>query len=154
VLINKGQFLYPVSTRLLPYTLLLSASALSGAEQPCPWLNQATANGILEGTATAANTKSACAFSGKNGDLRIEVTVAPDAATRLRNLEAACRIGAKPLKAIGNETATCSSAGVEQIVGRVRDQLFIITLTMKSFNQQEVAKRGRLVAEQVSGNLF
>ncbi len=137
-----------------PLLLLVCAAVLCGAQQACPWLNQATASGVLEGSATVTTTKSACAFSGKNGDLRIEVTVTPGAATRLESLKASCKVGAKPLKAIGNEAATCSTVGAEQVIGRVRDQLFVITLTMKGFPPEEIARKSRLVAEQVSGNLF
>lgn len=59
-----------------------------------------------------------------------------------------------PLNAIGNEAVACATHGREQVVGRVRDQLFTIRLTMKGFNEEAISEKGRLVAEQVSGNLF
>jgi hypothetical protein len=136
--------------------LLLAAAGacLCYAQQPCAWLNEATASGVLESAAHVTSAKSSCQFNAKTGTLRIEVSVTPDAAKRFAELKASCGGGATSLKAIGNEAVACPGTGSEQIAGRVRDQLFIITLTMKGFSQEAISGKGRLVAEQVSGNLF
>lgn len=129
-------------------------AGLCCAEHTCTWLNEATASGVLESAARVASTKSNCEFSAKNGTLRIEVIATPDAAKRFTALKAKCQSRAMPLNAIGNEAVACATHGREQVVGRVRDQLFTIRLTMKGFNEEAISEKGRLVAEQVSDNLF
>jgi hypothetical protein len=71
-----------------------------------------------------------------------------------------CGDSATPLKAIGNEAFACTLDGkrgkvVREIVGRVRDRVFVVRL---STNEQEAGNtlggRTRKAADIVAGNLF
>lgn len=61
-----------------------------------------------------------------------------------------CRSDTKPLRAIGNEAVVCTSEGIGRVVGRVRDQAFVATITATDVNIENVKK----AAEIVAGNLF
>jgi hypothetical protein len=75
-----------------------------------------------------------------------------------------CGGDATPLRAIGNEATRCmdttpGTAHSERVVGRVRNNAFIITLstTAKSspvMSQAVIEGKLGFVAELVSGNLF
>ena len=75
-----------------------------------------------------------------------------------------CGADVAPLKAIGNEALVCAAddrkAGIgERVVGRVRDQVFTITIASTLKNDplmtRDVLKvKIYTAAEQVSGNLF
>ncbi|NYF53107.1 hypothetical protein [Tunturiibacter gelidoferens] len=77
---------------------------------------------------------------------------------------ARCSGTAVPLKAIGNEAVQCvpsnnSLNGGEQIIGRVRDRVFVIDIQRGSPRQSVSTQTGlseeaRNVAEQVAGALF
>ena len=69
----------------------------------CPWLNQATAAGILGGPVT----QRGCDFGG----LRIEV---------IKEF----KLGCIPLKGIGNEAQSCSDG----VIFRVRDKVFMVRM--------------------------
>ena len=132
------------------FLLLIVATGLSMAEQTCPWLNVATASGVLESPATLKATKSSCEFTAKTGRLEIEVLVTAGASERFSKLKAQCKAGAQALPAIGNEAAMCASRAAQEVVGRVRDQLFIIRLKMNGVKPEALADKGRVLAEQVS----
>jgi hypothetical protein len=128
------------------------------AEDRCPWLNAATAAGILSGAAHATVTSASCEFlrqsSGHEAVLRIEVS--PASAPH-----AQCGSGAVALKAIGNEAAACTYQGkpglmTEQVVGRVRDQAFLVRMGSNdpSADAKVLREKARSVAEQVAGFLF
>jgi hypothetical protein len=69
-----------------------------------------------------------------------------------------------PIKAVGNEAFQCvskssSTSGEEQVIGRVRDRAFILTVNTNVAKQPAPAKTGlsqetRNLAEQVAGALF
>jgi hypothetical protein len=138
--------------------LVIWLPAMAAAEERCPWLNAATAGGVLGGAVQATVTSASCEFvsqaNGHEGTLRIEVTAvtAP---------HAQCGSHAEALKAIGNQAVACSYQGkpgwtVEQVVGTVRDQAFLVRL---GSNEPSVAakmlrEKARKVAEQVAGILF
>jgi hypothetical protein len=75
-----------------------------------------------------------------------------------------CGSDAAPLKAIGNSATVCSADERkgrlgERVVGRVRDQVFTITLqtTLKgdsTMTRDALRSNIFTAAEQVSGNLF
>ena len=75
-----------------------------------------------------------------------------------------CGTDTAPLRAIGNEAVVCTVDGRkgamgERVVGRVRDQVFSITIgtTLKvdPILPRDVLKTNILTAaEQISGNLF
>lgn len=141
------------------------------AQESCPWLNAATAGGVLGGAVTAAITHpgknkadTTCDFVRKEsveGELRIEVETMTEPKTQFASLAAKCGPARIPLKAIGNEAAACTLDAKnerisEQVVGRVRDQAFIIRITTndRAATRSSVREKARSVAEQVAGILF
>jgi len=141
------------------------------ADIRCPWLNAATAGGLLGGTVQMDVTPltpqgdTTCEFrSAQNSSvnlLRIVVhtmdTPSKDFASYLSQCD-----GAKvPLKAIGNEAIQCvlrgsSSAGEEQVIGRVRERAFILTVhrRMPNIPKDGLSEETRNIAEQIAGSLF
>lgn len=149
--------------------------AVSRAANNCAWLNEATASGYLGGDAVGTFTASAggqpamCAFvnqsAGATRTLLVTVEVAADPHGRMMEAVAKnCGADAAPLKAIGNEALVCSAddrkGGLgERVVGRVRDQVFTITIgtTLKGdpiLTRDALTTKIYSAAEQVSGNLF
>ena len=140
---------------------MLFAVSLPATCESCPWLNAATAAGVLGGpvNATVSRTnKNAddanCDFIRQEGplvhNLRIEV------GTMIQ-----CPRNATPLRAIGNEAVACSYDGkngqlAEQVVGRVRDRAFLIRTSTndRSVQPSVLREKARKVAEQVAGTLF
>ena len=149
------------------WRLLLTAALLPlicAAEEKCPWLNAATAAGVLGGTVKTSITQSACEFVRRDGStesaLRIEVEtmVAP---REFASRAAQCGSGAEALKAIGNEAVACSHSEkkgqmAEQVVGRVRNQAFLVRVSSddRAAAASALREKARKVAEQVAGFLF
>jgi len=128
------------------------------AEQRCPWLNAATAGGVIGGEVRVTVTPTACEFVRQEASgvvsLRIEVT-AVDAP------HARCGPHAEQLKAIGNHAEACSyesksSWAAEQVVGSVRDHAFLIRIATddRSAIRKMLREKARGVAEAVAGSLF
>jgi hypothetical protein len=153
------------------FLLSLFGSSSSHAQERCPWLNAATAAGALDASVTMTvshptgkPTDAVCEFTHKQGSdsrqLRVSVEVMPDPAASFASYLARCGADATPLKAIGNEAVLCDitvkNALAEQVVGRVRDQAFIIFIRSndKSIADTTLRDRARRIAEIVSGNLF
>jgi hypothetical protein len=153
---------------------LIGVPASCRAANNCAWINEATASSLLGGEAVGAVTESVagqpavCEFthhdeSGKR-TLRLTLEIVGDAHARLVASAQACGGDAVPLKAIGNEALICAADERknqmgERVVGRVRDQVFTITIstTIKNdpiLTRDEVKSRLYMAAEQVSGNLF
>jgi hypothetical protein len=142
----------------------ISVPLMCTAEDKCPWLNSATAAGMLGGAVKANVTRTACEFVRLGGSsesvLRIEVETlgAPrDFASRA----AQCGSGAEALKAIGNEAVACTHSDkkgqvAEQVVGRVRDQAFLVRISTDEHAARAAGLRekARKIAEQVAGFLF
>lgn len=144
------------------------------AKNNCPWLNEATASGLLGGDATGDFTEattgqpSVCTFTqqadGVTRTLRLTVEVATDPQARLTAVVQSCGADAAPLKAIGNSATVCSADERkgplgERVVGRVRDQVFTITLktTLKgdpTMTRDMLKAHIYTAAEQIAGNLF
>jgi hypothetical protein len=151
-------------------SLLLGIACLpsiAGAAESCPWLNAATAGGVLGGSVTGVTVKRApagddasCDFVRHAGslafELRIEVETMRSPARDFSSYLARCHSTAVPLKAIGNEALACSDEGAEQIVGRVRNRAFVIRLGTSERSTQPAALREKAhkIAEQVAGILF
>jgi hypothetical protein len=145
-------------------TLCLFALTCAAADI-CPWLNAATASGVLGGpvvmTVTPSKTAddAACNFVRHEGfrtiELRIEVETKD-----FESYKARCHATAEPLKAIGNEARACSDdtndEKAEQVVGRVRDRAFLIRISSTDHSAQPnvLRDKARKVAEQVAGILF
>jgi hypothetical protein len=142
------------------------------ADAPCPWLNAATASGVLGGevqSSTVALTPEGdgtCRFVFKQASstftLSIDVHTMPLPTKTFATYLAQCNGTTLPLTAIGNEAVQCisrsSTSGEEQVIGRVRDRAFVLTINA-NLAKQSPAKTGlspetRNVAEQVAGSLF
>jgi hypothetical protein len=153
---------------------MLGLPVLCHAKNNCPWINEATTGGLLGGTAVneftdaTAGQAAVCKFTydgpGVTRTLVVTVEVSADPKERLAVVAQSCGPDAAPLQAIGNEAKVCTAdikkAGPgERVVGRVRDQVFTITLssTMKNdslLTRDELRSRIYTAAEQVAGNLF
>jgi hypothetical protein len=151
------------------FLLIMPARAANN----CPWMNEATASGLVSGDAVGAfveghGLSSVCTFTQRAGSvtrtLQIAVEIAADPHARLLSLAQACGTSAAPLPAIGNEALICGidprrKRSGERAVGRVRDQVFTITLSssLKNdmvLNKDELRIKIDMAAEQVAGNLF
>jgi hypothetical protein len=144
------------------------------AKNNCPWINEATASGLLGGDAVGEFTEASagqpaiCNFIEKDAavtrTLRITVLVTPDFNAGLRSAAQACGVDSASIQAIGNQALICAAddrkgALGERIVGRVRDQVFTITLSASLkgdllLTREALKARIYTAAEQVSGNLF
>jgi hypothetical protein len=139
----------------------------------CPWLNAATASGVLGGPVTTAVDKTVdkaetCSFRLQNANsmdsLRISVATVADPRNvdpELVSYENRCA-SSVPLKAIGNEAVLCTddtgkSRG-ERVVGRVRNSIFTIEIRTHSRRSKAtrdlLEKKAVAVANQVAGSLF
>ena len=155
---------------ILAFVVLLPA--ICHAKGTCPWINEATAFGVLGGSAHSPASLSevsptSCNFvykdTASSRSLLVTVEVATDPGQAFNAYKAQCGSHVNPLPAIGNEAVLCSGkknhiAG-EQVVGRVRDNVFTIKLSTNAKNDPAMARdaleqKARLVAEQVAGNLF
>ncbi len=155
---------------ILAAVLCLPAACLAG--EGCPWLNAATASGVLGGAVQAAVTHpgknaddAACDFVRHEGPaagrLYIEVRTMTAPRREFASYAAQCRTNAVLLRAIGNEAVACGRDGkngeiAEQVVGRVRDRAFVVRVSANVPPGQRDALRenARKVAEQVTGTLF
>ena len=134
--------------------ILLFAICLPATCESCPWLNAATAAGVLGGPVNATFSRANCDFIRQDGpvvhSLRIEV-----------GNVAQCSGNATPLRAIGNEAVACSYDGkngqlAEQVVGRVRERAFLVRMSTndRSVRSSVLREKARNIAEQVAGILF
>jgi hypothetical protein len=128
------------------------------AADQCPWLNAATAAGVLGGAVRQAVTPASCEFVRQEGGSHLTLRIEVEAA---RASHAECGTGATPLKAIGNEAQACSYAGAEgqpaeQVVGRVRDQVFLVRIRANdpSVPAKTLREKAVQIARQVAGSLF
>jgi hypothetical protein len=151
--------------------VFLSAS-ICRAENLCPWINKATAFGVLGGSEEAATasvseiSNTACSFVYRDEDitreLRVTVEQAKDPEQTFTTYKARCGADASPLRAIGNEAVMCAAdqkGRGEMVISRVRDNVFTIKVSTSSpsdpsMPHDALVQKAGLVAEQVSGNLF
>ena len=136
--------------RAVGFLLEVGLPAIPAAAQTCPWMNAATAGGVLGGDVTATVTPDACTFVRPGAELLIAVQ--PVVRKVDASHAATCGPDPAPLKAIGNEAVICTAGRTVRVVGRVRDKIFTITLT--SAKPETFREKARAVAEQVAGNLF
>jgi hypothetical protein len=156
------------------FVVFLGLVTTCQAKNNCPWINEATASGLLGGDAVgdfaeaSAGQPAVCTITqtgaGFTRTLRITVEVTPDTHARWESAAQACGKNAAPLLAIGNEASMCAldnrnSGLAELVVGRVRDQLFTITLstTLKDdliLTRMALKEKAYTASEQVAGNLF
>jgi hypothetical protein len=142
------------------------------AQSNCLWLNEATARGILGGAVTmTVNTigqHTFCEFSSQQGSaihrIMVSVNLMTNIAKQFPTYMSQCPPKSTPLPSIGNQAVMCSgmtheNAYAEKVVGRVRDQAFIVSVTSSIENDPSLPpdvrrKQANLVAEQVAGALF
>jgi hypothetical protein len=128
------------------------------AGKSCPWLNAATAAGVLGGPVRSKVTATTCDFLRQQAHarywLRIEVRTMPNGRKEFASYLSRCGRHPVPLKAIGNEAYVCPQD--RRVIGRVRDQVFNIrvTTTDRAVPPTVLEEDARSVAEQVSGSLF
>jgi hypothetical protein len=158
--------------RYLGLLLLLTPwPAICQMNTGCPWLNVATATGVLKSGDTspmatlAQGTKAACDFTYHDAtasrELKITVEEVADAQRAMTTYQARCGSGVTPLRGIGNEAVTCAvqSKGKsygQQVIGIVRDQVFTVTMTTTTSKDPRKAleEKSRDISEQVAGALF
>jgi hypothetical protein len=152
---------------------LVFLSARCKAEGHCAWLNESTASGVLNGPVTldletAADDQNICVFTNLKtakdySALRIMVQPLKDVGKAVASHESLCTSAPVALKAIGNEAVSCSAdvgySRGEQVIGRVRDRLFIVTVSSTiaqdpSATRQLLQEKARTIAEQIAGALF
>src|SRR5580704_19519963 len=99
------------------FVLLTPRPALCQANVGCPWLNVATASGVLRSSENGTmatlsqGSKAACSFvyhdATASRELRITMELVQDPSQALTGYKARCSGIASPLQAIGNEAVTC-----------------------------------------------
>lgn len=160
----------------LPAIILAPVLLVSGAcygQAACPWLNVATAAGLLGGPSVLSMTETpdhakVCLFHrsepADENSLRIFVAVMSEEQSAVRSVTSfseSCRGPALPVRGIGNDAVLCrddeGKLHGEEMVGRVRNNVF--TVTLRTAGRAATATNGlvektEMAAEQVAGNLF
>jgi hypothetical protein len=157
---------------LIFFFVPLCSSQVGQAKESCPWLNEATAAGFLDGGVTGTVTHSDknkddgnCDFTRHDKSfttvLLIEVKTMTGPPASFASYAAQCGSYAAQLKAVGNEAVACGFDGKkrqvsEQVVGRVRDRAFLVRITTNSdlSDRPTLREKAKRVAEQVAGFLF
>lgn len=169
--------LLQLSSNSLNGTLLACVAATAavahGQDAHCAWLNDATASGVLNGPVTleletAPDDRATCVFthakSAKDySALRITVQPLKDIDKAVATRQSLCTSPPAAVKAIGNEAIACSAdvgySRGEQVIGRVRDRLFIVNVSSTIAEDPEMTRqllrdKARMIAEQIAGALF
>jgi hypothetical protein len=146
--------------------LAISLQPVIATEQTCPWLNAATAAGVLEGpvdaTVTTKGADATCEFVRQKSaeKLRIEVVTMGASRNELTAYKSQCAVPVTALNSIGTDAVACSigtkkGETVEQVAGRVRKQAFLVRISAgEGFSREMLREKATQVAEQVAGNLF
>ncbi len=127
--------------------LFVSVAVLARAQTLCPWLNAASASGLLGGPVTATVTPSSCEFTRGSGRQQsiLHIELQKKGGPRADK----CESKPTPLMGIGNEAVACSVNPSRRIVfARVRDQRFFVWLDTRDPDAV------RKAAEHVAGSLF
>jgi hypothetical protein len=154
--------------------LLAFRPAICQMNAGCPWLNVATATGVLKSkehspmATLIQGSRPACDFTYKDAtairELKITVEETEGVGEALAAYKTRCVSSAKPLRGIGNEAVTCAvdnkghSHG-QQVVGVVRNQIFTVTILTDArkdpaMTREALEEKSRNIAEQVAGALF
>jgi hypothetical protein len=116
----------------------------------------------------AQGSREACSFvyhdATASRELRITMEQGQDPNQAMASYKAHCSGEASPVQAIGNEAVMCASdikgqTDGEQVIGRVRDQVFTVAITTSARNDSSMSRdslkeKTRNIAEQVAGALF
>jgi hypothetical protein len=153
----------------------LAAMASPGwAANTCPWMNEATASGLLGAEATGtfsgavASVPASCMFTEISPRgiraLAISVEIDTDGSSRVRALLRDCHDAPETLRAIGNEALSCMVMRPHRVhaafvAGRVRDHVFSISISTTVKNDPVLTPamlktKVEIAADQVAGNLF
>ena len=157
----------------LLFGLAMLLPAVCQGQTKCPWMNEATARGILGGPVTLNvnvndHGDGACDFSRQQGSairhLHISVFNMTDVPKEFPSYLAQCPPKSAALRAIGNEAVFCTSQGdadahAEKVVGRVRAQAFVVDVSSTvqddpNMTQEMRRQKANLAAELVAGILF
>jgi len=170
----RGHNNFSCMKHLALLVLLIPWPAICEMNTGCPWLNVATATGVLRSAESgsmailAEGSKPACDFTYHDAtasrELKITVEEVQDAHQAMAAYQARCSSSATPLRAIGNEAVTCAmdskgrSYG-QKVIGVVRDQIFTITLTTSArkdptMQRKALEEKSQNISEQVAGALF
>lgn len=138
----------------------------------CPWINVATVTALTGAPVSLDPVKKTdeggeCLFRYANGKMAYRVRVidvsAAEGAVSLAPYESQCASKRTRLNGIGNEAFLCSAKPrlpyAAQVIGRVRNQVFIIDLPAGSMMEgsakgSALRDQADAAAEQVAGNLF
>ncbi len=154
--------------------LLAPWPAICQMNTGCPWLNVATATGVLRSAENspmatlAEGSKTACDFTYHDAtasrELKITVEEVKDAQQAITAYKARCGSKVTSLRGIGNEAVICAveSKGKsygQQVIGIVRNQIFTVTVTTSArkdpaMPREALAEKSRDISEQVAGALF
>ncbi len=158
----------------LVYWMLLGTSlspALCRAQAVCPWINAVTAVDAPSGTPVPADqiavSKNECRFHYQDDGVAYELWVivqeTENGSKNMEMKEAECTSKTTALRGLGNEAVMCAadrrSLRGEQVIGRVRNEVFVINVAVKTHRSSvELTKSlddmATMMAEQVAGNLF
>jgi hypothetical protein len=159
--------------------MCVGARAQKQAES-CPWLNAATAGGVLGGEVSMSVTHTpadqadqpngspgdaTCEFklTHATGSLKIAVHTMQAHAKEFPAYLAKCGATPRKLVGVGNEAVACSlpngSAGTtEQVVSRIRQRVFILSWSMPAdesgSSKEAVRDKLQNAAEQIAGSMF
>jgi hypothetical protein len=153
--------------------LVFNCARAESEQGHCAWLNAATASGFLNGPVTldvraASDDQGTCVFTDQktakgSATLRIMVEPLKEVAHAVASHESSCTSASVPIKGIGNEAVSCSAdvgySRGEQVIGRVRDRLFIVTVSSTiakdpAMTRPLLQQKARDIAEQIAGVLF
>jgi hypothetical protein len=138
--------------------------------ETCPWLNAATAQGILGGTVRidvshpSPNADlTVCRFTTDAGAAELSIVVAPRA-TGLPQLGAQpvdCGSSGKKLIGVGNDATQCEMHRdgnlIAMVSGRVRDRLFTVRWSgpeHAAHAKDTINSQVEVLSEMVAGALF
>lgn len=140
------------------------------AQTQCPWINKATVAGSadipVQLVMQSNMAQRSCVFRYMNEgiayQLRVTVYDTAQDTPRLTPYESQCASGMTRLNGIGNEAFLCRAKPrapfAEQVVGRVRNQVFVIDASADpskdARTRETLREKTNLAAEQVAGNLF
>jgi hypothetical protein len=158
--------------KILLLSLLAVFPSVCRGQTKCPWINEATARGVLGGPVTVRTNihehgDGVCEFSRKEGaafyELRISVQSMTDISKQFPNVRSQCPLNSTPLRAVGNEARMCSvkekGLYAVKVVGRVREQAFVASVGSSVQDDPSMTldmrrEKVHLVAEEVAGMLF
>lgn len=159
--------------KLVHWVLLgaLLSPALCRAQAACPWINAVTATGAPSGSTVPADqiavSKNECRFHYQDDGIAYEVWVivqeTKNGSKDMEMKEVGCTSKTTALRGLGNEAVICGadrrSSWGEQVIGRVRDQVFVVNVSVKAgrganAEAKSLGDMATMIAGQVAGNLF